>query len=201
MWLVHIAAVEHRAGITHSTLGLLLLLLGGGAFVGMQIAGPLADRFGAYRVVPVSALLCCLALVLPGLATSGLALGAGLLVLGFGNGALDVSMNAHAVEVEHAYGRPIMSAFHAVWSVGGFLAALTGSRTLSWGWAPALTMAIATIIALVVGVVATPGLLHRVPKPAEHGPRQRRKTPGRIWALAGVAALLMLSEGVANDWS
>ncbi len=201
MWLVHIAAVEHRAGITHSTLGLLLLLLGGGAFVGMQLAGPLADRFGAYRVVPVSALLCCLALVLPGLATSGLALGAGLLVLGFGNGALDVSMNAHAVEVEHAYGRPIMSAFHAVWSVGGFLAALTGSRTLSWGWAPALTMAIATGIALVVGAVATPALLHRVPKPVEHGDRQRRRTPGRIWALAGVAILLMLSEGVANDWS
>src|SRR5262245_45513637 len=200
MWLVHIAAVEHRAGITHSTLGLLLLLLGGGAFVGMQIAGPLADRFGAYRVVPVSAVMCTLALVLPGLATSGLALGAGLLVLGFGNGALDVSMNAHAVDVEHAYGRPIMSAFHAIWSIGGFLAALTGSRTLSWGWTPATTMAIASGIALVPALVAAPALLRRVPAPATPGPKVRRKIPGRIWAMAGVAFLLMLSEGVANDW-
>lgn len=201
MWLVHIAAVEHRAGIGHSTLGLLLLLLGGGAFVGMQVAGPLADRLGAHRVVPLSALLCALALVLPGLATNGLALGAGLLVLGVGNGALDVSMNAHAVEVEHAYARPIMSAFHAVWSVGGFAAALIGSRTLSWGWAPATTMSIATGAALVTGAVATPALLRRAPKPVEHGPRRRRRTPGRIWAMAGITALLMLSEGVANDWS
>lgn len=202
MWLVHIAAVEHRTGITHATLGLLLLLLGGGAFVGMQFAGPLADRFGAHRVVPVSAVLCTLALVLPGLATSGLALGAGLLALGLGNGALDVSMNAHAVEVEHAYGRPVMSAFHAIWSVGGFLAALTGSRTLSWGWAPATTMAIASGIALVAAVAAAPLLLRRAPRPVEHaGPKRRRRTPGRIWAMAGIAALLMLSEGVANDWS
>jgi MFS family permease len=201
MWLVHIAAVEHRTGISHATLGLLLLLLGGGAFIGMQFAGPLADRFGAHRVVPLSALGCTLALILPGLATSALALGAGLLVLGLGNGALDVSMNAHAVEVEHAYGRPVMSAFHAVWSVGGFLAALIGSRTLSWGWSPATTMAIASGVALVAAVAAAPALLRRAPRPVEHGPKRRRKTPGRIWAMAGIAALLMLSEGVANDWS
>jgi MFS family permease len=201
MWLVHIAAVEHRAGIGHATLGLLLLLLGGGAFIGMQVAGPLADRFGAHRVVPVSAVLCSLALVLPGLATSGLALGAGLLALGLGNGSLDVSMNAHAVEVEHAYDRPIMSAFHAVWSVGGFLSALIGSRTLSWGWAPVTTMSIATGIALVASIAAAPALLRRVPRPARPGPKRRRRMTGRIWAMAGLALLLMLSEGVANDWS
>lgn len=201
MWLVHIPAIEQRAGISHATLGLLLLLLGGGAFVGMQIAGPLADRFGPHRVVPLSAFLCSVALILPGLVTNGAALGAALLVLGMANGALDVSMNAHAVEVEHAYARPIMSAFHAMWSVGGFVAALAGARTLSWGWAPATTLTIATAVALVAGAAATPLLLRRAPRPVTHGPKQRRKTPGRIWAMAGIALLLMLSEGVANDWS
>ncbi|TDV54014.1 MFS transporter [Actinophytocola oryzae] len=201
MWLVHIPAAERRAGVSHATLGLLLLLLGGGAFLGMQVAGPLADRFGTHRVVPVSAVLCALALILPGLATSGFALGAALLTLGLGNGALDVSMNAHAVEVEHAYGRPVMSAFHAVWSIGGFVAALVGARTLSWGWAPVTTFTIATVIALVIAAAATPTLLRRAPRPVAEGPRQRRRTPGRIWVMAGLALLLMLSEGVANDWS
>lgn len=201
MWLVHIPAIEQRAGISHATLGLLLLLLGGGAFVGMQFAGPLADRFGPHRVVPLSAFLCSVALILPGLATNGVTLGAALLVLGMANGALDVSMNAHAVEVEHAYDRPIMSAFHAMWSVGGFVAALAGARTLSWDWSPATTLTIATAVALVAGAAATPLLLRRAPRPVTHGPKQRRKTPGRIWAMAGIALLLMLSEGVANDWS
>lgn len=200
MWVVHIPVIEQRAGVDHAAFGLLLLLLGGGAFVGMQVAGPLTDRFGPHRVVPVSALLCTTAVILPGLATSGPALGAALLALGFGNGCLDVSMNAHAVEVEHAYQRTIMSAFHAVWSVGGFAAALLGARTLSWGWSPATTFALTTALTLTVAIAATPALLRRVPAP-KTPEKKRRKTPGRIWALAGLALLLMLSEGVANDWS
>ncbi|WP_037868749.1 MFS transporter, partial [Streptomyces sp. SPB074] len=117
MWVVHIPAVEDRAGIGHALLGWLLLLLGGGAFLGMRAAGPLSDRFGPRRTVPAGLALCAAALVLPGLATNAWTLAGALFVLGFGNGCLDVSMNTHAVRVERGYGRPIMSAFHAVFSV------------------------------------------------------------------------------------
>src|SRR4051794_32462074 len=106
MWVVHIPVVEQRAGVSHAVLGSLLLLLGGGAFAGMQLVGPLADRFGARAVVPVSAALCAAAVVLPGLANSGWTLAAALVALGVGNGCLDVSMNAHAVQVERGYRRP-----------------------------------------------------------------------------------------------
>ncbi len=201
MWVVHIPVIEQRAGVDHATFGLLLLLLGGGAFAGMQVAGPLTDRFGPHRVVPLSAVLCTTALILPGLATDGVALGAALLALGLGNGCLDVSMNAHAVEVEHAYGRTIMSAFHAVWSVGGFLAALAGARTLTWGWSPVTTFAVAAAGTLAVAAAATPALMRKPPRPVADGPKQRRRTPGRIWWLALNAFQLMLAEGVANDWS
>lgn len=201
MWVVHIPVIEQRAGVGHGTFGLLLLLLGGGAFVGMQFAGKLTDRFGPHRVVPLSAALCTTALILPGLATNGVALGAALFTLGLGNGCLDVSMNAHAVEVEHAYGRTIMSAFHAVWSVGGFAAALVGARTLTWGWAPVTTFAVATAITLAIAAAATPALLRKVPQHTEEGPGDRRRTPARIWWMAVIAFLLMLAEGVANDWS
>ncbi|MYS23703.1 MULTISPECIES: MFS transporter, partial [unclassified Streptomyces] len=118
MWVVHIPVIEQRAGISHAVLGSLLLLLGGGAFAGMQLAGPVADRFGARTVVPASGALCAAAVVLPGLAHSGWTLGAALLALGLGNGCLDVSMNTHAVQVERGYRRPVMSAFHAVFSLG-----------------------------------------------------------------------------------
>lgn len=37
--------------------------------------------------------------------------------------------------------------------------------------------------------------------PSSPAPTARRKTPARIWALAALALMLMLSEGVANDWS
>ncbi|MEE4417802.1 MFS transporter [Streptomyces bugieae] len=209
MWIVHIPAVEHRAGITHAVLGWLLLLLGAGAFAGMQIVGPLTDRFGARRVVPVSAALCSTAVVLPGLATGVWPLGAALLLLGFGNGCLDVSMNAHAVQVERGYRRPVMSAFHAMFSIGGVLSALVGARTLSWGVGPPATLGAVAVFGLAVSVLAAPALLpperaRAAEAPAsEMRPRRPRirRTPRRIWALAALALMLMLCEGVANDWS
>ncbi|MCX5207881.1 MFS transporter [Kitasatospora sp. NBC_00240] len=213
IWVVHIPAVEARAGISHAVLGWLLLLLGGGAFAGMRATGPLTDRFGARTVVPATAVLCSAGLVLPGLATGPLALGGALLLFGFGIGCLDVSMNTHAVQVEHGYRRPVMSAFHAVYSVGGVLAALLGARTLSWGWSPAATLAGVSLLGLAATALATPALLPRDPaRPRDDGgadggpghpagPRHRHRTPARIWALAVLALMLMLSEGVANDWS
>lgn len=215
MWIVHIPAIEHRVGISHAVLGWLLLLLGGGAFAGMQLAGPLTDRIGARTVVPAGAALCSAAVVLPGLATGPWALGAALFVLGFGNGCLDVSMNTHAVQVERGYGRPVMSAFHAVFSVGGVAASLLGALTLSWGWSPATTLGAAAVAGLAGTALAAPALLGReaaagadeaaagapVEVPAKGGAKVRRRTPPRVWTLAALAAMLMLSEGVANDWS
>ncbi|MGW0904280.1 MFS transporter [Streptomyces sp. NPDC002853] len=205
MWIVHIPAVEDRAGISHAVLGWLLLLLGAGAFTGMQLVGPLTDRFGARTVVPVSAALCSAAVVLPGLASSTWTLGAALLVLGFGNGCLDVSMNAHAVQVERGYERPVMSAFHATFSIGGVLAALVGARTLSWDLSPALTLGVVALTGLVVAALAAPALLRPEARPsgqpATTEPAVRRETPRRIWILAALALMLMLCEGVANDWS
>jgi MFS family permease len=206
IWIVHIPAVEHRAGISHAVLGWLLLLLGAGAFAGMQVVGPFTDRFGARRVVPMSAALCSAALVLPALAVNAWTLGMALLAFGIGNGSLDVSMNTHAVQVEAGYKRPIMSAFHAVFSIGGVLAALVGARTLSWGWSTTATLTAVSLFALAVTAVVAPALLRR-PEAAGtlESPTAKattwRTTPLRIWALAGLALMLMLSEGVANDWS
>ncbi|WP_282504504.1 MFS transporter [Streptomyces rhizoryzae] len=213
MWIVHIPGVEHRVGVSHAVFGWLLLLLGAGAFAGMQLVGPLTDRFGARVVVPCSAALCSLTVVLPGLAGHAWTLGAALLLLGLGNGCLDVSMNAHAVQVEHAYRRPVMSAFHATFSLGGVLASLVGARTLALGWQPAATLGAVALLGLAVAALAAPALLPatapeaRAPGPADPeattppAARARRTTPRPIWVLAALALMIMLCEGVANDWS
>jgi len=203
MWVVHIPGIEHRTGIDHAVLGWLLLLLGAGAFAGMQVVGPLADRFGPRAVVPVSAGVCAAAVILPGLAADAWTLGAALVVFGFGNGCLDVAMNAHAVQVERGYRRPVMSAFHATYSVGGVLAAVVGARTLSWGWSPATSLGAVAALGLAVAALAAPALLRAEPRAAETAPsaRPRRRTPRHVWALAALALMIMLCEGVANDWS
>ncbi|MEV7816175.1 MFS transporter [Streptomyces flaveolus] len=206
MWVVQIPAVEERVGISHAALGGFLVLLGAGAFAGMQVGGRLSDRLGTRTVVPAAGVLCSVTLVLPGLAQEPWALAAALLVFGFGNGTLDVSMNAHAVQVEKAYERPVMSAFHATFSVGGVLAALAGAVAIDIGWNPATTLGAAAGIGVITALVSARGLL-----PAERAASvtdteaepegSGRSVPTRIWLLAVLALLIMLCEGAANDWS
>ncbi|MFF5029839.1 MFS transporter [Streptomyces collinus] len=219
-WVVHIPAVEERVGISHATLGGLLVLLGAGAFAGMQVAGPLTDRLGARLVVPTGGVLCGATLVLPGIARDPWTLAGSLLVFGFCNGCLDVSMNAHAVHVEKAYGRPVMSGFHATFSVGGVLAALVAAGATSAGLHPAATLAAVGAVGIVIALASARALMpaasaestdstdgtaasgtaeetetHTSPAAA------RRGTAGRVWLLALLALMVMLCEGAANDWS
>ncbi|MEU3727761.1 MFS transporter, partial [Streptomyces sp. NPDC031705] len=202
MWVVHLPVVQQRTGVGHALIGWLLLLLGAGAYTGMRVAGPLTDRFGATAAVPAGAALCTTALVAPALADDAPSLGAALLLLGFGNGCLDVAMNAHAVQVERGYGRPVMSAFHAVFSLGGALAALTGAVTLHLGLPAAVTLGTTGLGGLLLALLAAPALLERDPRPAAPAAaRSARRASPRIRMLAVLAFLLMLCEGVANDWS
>ncbi|WAZ27300.1 MFS transporter [Streptomyces cinnabarinus] len=203
-WVVNIPAIEERVDISHATLGGLLVLLGLGAFLGMQVAGRLTDGLGARVVVPATGVLCGASLVLPGLAADPWTLAGALLVFGFCNGCLDVAMNAHAVHVEKAYARPVMSAFHATFSVGGVLAALVGAATASADLSPAAGMAAVGSLTIVIALATARALLpatadtDTVDEAPTAGPRS---TGGRIWILAALALMVMLCEGAANDWS
>jgi MFS family permease len=159
--------------------------------------------------------LCAATLALPTLPRDPWLLGGALLVFGFGNGCLDVSMNAHAVHVEKAYNRPVMSAFHATFSVGGVIAALVAAGATNLGMSSAATLGVAAAVGVVIALVPARGLLAgspssalsasaespAVPEPLEQPAAKRRRAPRRIWILAALALACMLCEGVANDWS
>ncbi|WP_238164000.1 MFS transporter [Kribbella pittospori] len=202
MWVVHIPSIEHATGISHSTLGLLLLVLGGAAFTGMQVAGPLVDRLGQRRLVPAAGVLLGIALAGPGLATNWWTLGLTLILIGFGNGSIDVGMNAQAVVVERGYPRPIMAAFHAMWSIGGAIAALIGAATLRAGVPTEVTLGVAGAVCIVIALAASRFLIEASADEADEPTEVRAKPPGKlVWALGGLAFGLMLAEGVANDWA
>ncbi|UYP20304.1 MFS transporter [Rhodococcus sp. Z13] len=201
LWVVHIPAIRERVGIDHAALGSLLLLLAAGALAGMHTTGRFADRFGSHRTTVVAALALAVATVGPGLVAAPWQLGLALVLFGFANGALDVSMNSQAVVVEQRYRRPVMAAFHGVFSAGGIAGSLVGAATLALDVRPPVTLAVSGALGAVLVAWTGRYLLRpeRPPMPASpapHGGYSRR-----VVLLGGVAFALMVCEGVANDWS
>lgn len=202
MWVVNIPEILDRTGTSKAQLGLLLLLLGGAALVGMQVAGRLVDRHGSRPVTVVSALLMCMALIGPALATDVLTLAVALALLGLTNGGVDVAQNAHAVEVERGYGRPVMSAFHAFFSLGGLLAALLGGVLIAAGTDLRLSLGLAAATGIGLTLATRIGLLPPAPRePAEPADGPRAPWSSRVLLLGTLAFTLLLAEGVAYDWS
>lgn len=201
MWVVNIPEILDRTGASKAELGTLLLLLGGSALVGMQVAGRLVDRHGSRPVAVVASLLSCAALLGPGLATGVSSLAVALAVLGFTNGGVDVAQNAHAVEVERGYGRPVMSAFHAFFSLGGVVAALLGGGFIAAGVDLRISLGVAAVAGVGVTFAARPGLLPPPPRDTSTHSVTRAPWSARVRLLGLLAFALLLAEGVGYDWS
>ena len=138
------------------------------------------------------------------LAHSGVALAIALGAVGLANGLMDVSMNAHAVEVERGYERPIMGAFHAYFSLGGLAAALVGGPLI----AAEVDVLITLVAAYAAGILATLAcarwVLSARPQRRERSRTAPRPPPPLGWSkhvLDLLAFALMLAEGVAGGWS
>ena len=216
IWAVNIPEVENRLQLSHSQLGGLLVFVGLGAVTTMQFVGRIIDRMGSRYTTTLFGILLGLALVLPGLAQDAAGLAAALFVLGACMGACDVAMNAHAVEVENAYGRPIFSAFHAFWSFGGVLGSIIGGLAIAIKLPMLLSMSGYGLICLAITIYAgskllPPQLAHKEvhAKLSKDESRKLRKDQDRanrkylptvllLGFMAGAGAFL---EGTGVDWS
>jgi predicted MFS family arabinose efflux permease len=198
-WAPMVPFAKSRLGLDEARLGLVLLMLGGGAMVAMPLAGVLVRRVGSRTVSLCGALIALSMLPLLATAPSASALTLCLFAFGASGGALDVAMNAHAIVVERDAGRPLMSGFHGLFSIGGLVGA-AGVSALLWtglsiAWASSI---IALAMALVV-VVEGPALL----------PHERDTSPGtptfvlahgRVLLIGLLAAISFLGEGAVLDW-
>ncbi|MCJ2073315.1 MFS transporter [Methylobacterium sp. J-030] len=132
-WAPLVPLVKDRAGLDEAGLGLLLLTFGIGSILAMPSAGAAAARLG-YRPVLLAG-TSAIGLALPVLAegTGLVPLTLALLLFGAGMGAVDCVMNLQAIAVERAGGRPMMSGFHGLYSLGCILGALLASGLLAAG--------------------------------------------------------------------
>jgi len=201
-WAASIALFKARLGLTDGALSLALLGFAAGAVVSMPLTGLYAPRFGVARATRTAALVFSLTLLGPPAAAyfgSFALLTGAAFALGFANGVMDVTMNGQASVIERRWSAPIMSSFHAAFSVGGLAGAGLGAvlAALPAQYPGAMSVGALANVALLAGVWKTLRI-DAVAAPGAPG----FALPGRaaLW-LCGCVALGLLCEGAVGDWS
>ena len=205
-WAASIPSLQARFGLAPWQLSVLFVVMGLAAIASMQICGRVVDRYGARRIALAMIPVLCVGIVVAGTSASMVALYAGGIALGIGNGGIDVAMNAIGVQVEKTRVKPIMSFFHGTWSIGNMLGALLLVLV-----APAFahradpTVATVAVAVAIVGLAVFAAGFAIVPEtdPGEHTDETGEKVPiPRAAYLLGLMAIAFgLGEGTANDWS
>ncbi|RKT25790.1 fucose permease [Paraburkholderia sp. RAU2J] len=203
-WGVHVPTVRDRFHLNAALLSFALLAVAGGSIGAMAANASWIARVGTRRACLAGGLVMavCAALIL--VVPAYWMLLVVLAIFGAGMATLDVAMNAEASAVEKALGKPIMSALHGMFSVGGMFGAAAGGALLSRGMAPALHLALAAAVSALVLVSACPSVLPHVPH-AEHPdsatPRASRWRSPALWALGAIALVALIAEGAMYDWA
>ncbi|WP_260084866.1 MFS transporter [Phaeobacter inhibens] len=201
IWASRIPAVSEIHELSPGGLGLLLLLMAAGAILSFPLAGRAADRIGAAHVTRRVALAYVLGLVLLALAPNLPLLAAALFVFGAAHGSMDVAMNAWASEVEARAARPMMSSFHAMFSLGAGLGALSGYAAASIdAQIPAHFLVAGCVSALLTLYMAQIPWVAR-PAPESGAAKPALLPRGALLAVGFVAFCGAVGEGAMADWS
>ncbi|APO86031.1 MFS transporter [Marivivens sp. JLT3646] len=200
LWASRIPAFAERFALSPANLGLLLLCLAAGAIVGFPLAGRTADLRGARNATMLYGALYIVAFLCLPLAPNVWVLAPILALFGMAHGGQDVAMNAWAAEVERHMARPVMSSFHAAFSLGAGIGAGSGFIAINWGASVVLHFWLGGL-----GVTAFVALFAFIPWNsvtgiAEHGPLFAfPKGPLLMVGIVGLSSAI--GEGAMVDWS
>ncbi|MDZ4135271.1 MAG: MFS transporter [Paracoccaceae bacterium] len=202
-WAPQIPLLLPRHGITESTLGLLILVLGAGAVAAMAFCGALIARIGSRRALALFAPASAVTLLLVVLAPSLPLLALAMMLMGACIGSMDVAMNANAVAVEQRLDRAVMSSSHGFWSLGGFIGGGLGGAAIAAVGAVAHA-GVVTALMLALALAALPHLITEpVTPPHAPGAAKARHWPRgmAIYVIGAMALFSMVPEGAVLDWS
>lgn len=212
-WAPMVPYAKDRLGIHDGQLGMLLLFLGFGALIMMPISGILINRFGTRIITAIGAGIIALSLPTLIIVHSIPLMAVALFFFGAGVGTIDVAMNAHGVQVQNLYGRPIMSSLHGLFSVGGLFGALGLGALVKAGLEP---LHAALGISLLLVIIAASQYRYfldyhtereTIAKFSEEAPvtsGHRNRMPwlrGSVLFLGFMCFAVFLAEGAILDWS
>jgi MFS family permease len=200
-WVSRIANVKTTLHLSDGVFGLSLLGAAIGSVTAIPICGALVTRFGNRRMAKWTGIGFCTALLPLALAWNLTSLVLALFFYGVMAGANDVAMNAQAVATEKLLGRPTISRFHAMFSLGGILGAGAGGFIAARGVAPFAHMVAGAAFFLVLAVLMSRLTIETSAGRTITAQRRITRIPMALAALSAIGFCIFLSEGAIADWT
>nr|WP_024966699.1 MFS transporter [Pantoea sp. IMH] len=201
LWAALVPFAQQRTGSAAGELGLLLLFLGAGSLLSMLGSGRIIGRFGCRSVIIASVVLYSLMLPLLAMLETLPLLAMSLFIFGMGIGLTDVAVNVQGSLVEQAAGKPLMSGFHCLWSVGGIAGAGGGALLFSLGMTPPVSTFIAIALIGVVTLLSFTALLPVGSHEEKDETKPKARPNFRLVLMAAMTMICFMAEGAVIDWS
>ena len=190
-----------RLELSNSVLGLCLLASSAGVLAALGPVGRLAAQRGSSAVLTKSSYLLVFIAPFVGISFNAISFAAILFLFGVAIAAQDVCMNTHGVTLEQKSGARYMGRFHAFWSVGALLGAITGGVFAQLEVSEFIHALIvsAAVLALVISN-------NRRYLPGDEDKHiyeesvKRKKTPRLIYIMGLLGLAGSIGEGSAADW-
>lgn len=198
-WAPKIPEFASRLSLNPGALGLVILVMGAGSLTLMPVSGSQIARFGSATVTKAAALLFLPTLLLLSLAPNIWTACVASFLFGGLTGAMDVSMNANAVETEKHMRRSIMSSCHAFWSLGTFFGTMIGGFLIEALGTVGHSLVVTVIGALLLAI-AWGWIYADTPHPSEARAKAGLPLSPLPWLLGVMALFSMIPEGAVLDW-
>ncbi|WP_423445642.1 MFS transporter [Kocuria sp. KSNUG] len=210
-WMSRLPDIRAHFLLSPGELSMLLLAIATGSLIGLPLAGRVLERTGTTRGTRIAA-----AVAATGLVGASVMIATApdvrwvlplLTVFGLGNGMWDVAQNLEGATVEERVGRSIMPWFHAAFSGGTVLGALTGAAAIAAGVPAGAHIGVVVVLAAAAAWFASARFLTApTTTPRRESHASRTSGAGGAWleprtlAIGVMVMAAAFTEGTANDW-
>ncbi|MDT2008787.1 MFS transporter [Rhodococcus opacus] len=203
--LTQLPQYQDRFGFDDTVIVVAVVTVSLVAGAGSVLAEHLARRFSSKSALRIGLATIAVAGGALGFSPNTAAVFACLSMYGAGLGMVDAAANMQAVSIQHAYGRFILSSFHAVWSVGAIAGALFVAATSALDVGVSAAQLTAALVVAVGLALCAPRLLVRT-EPNRITPPTAGAAPVTVplralLALGSAMALFYAIDFSVGNWS
>ena len=190
-----------RLELSNTVLGFCLLSTSLGVLLALGPAGKMTAERGSSAVLSKASFALVVIAPIVGMSFNAISFALILFIWGMAIATQDVSMNTHGVTLEQKSGERYLGRFHAFWSVGGLLGAISGGAFSQFKVSEFTHFAIVSaLVALVVIVNNQKFLASHVDQHTYEEGAKKKKKPRLIFIMGLLGLAGSIGEGSAGDW-